>query len=186
METLENTELSLEKQLHELLQKLVAKEVDKRLKNLFQLYLLPEEPVKIGGEAHSEAKEIVRGDTNDGGKGVVREIVCGDTNDGREVKEAPKKPCEHKIKRMLREMTPDLTRRELPLLIQVRMLMKLYEQREEGIAAKELFSYAGTGKIAGYRYVSFFKEQGLMTFIGARKEGKYILTLKGTGLLEMQ
>ncbi|HKR06442.1 MAG TPA: hypothetical protein VJY62_17545 [Bacteroidia bacterium] len=92
--------------------------------------------------------------------------------------------CEHKLKKAIQEMTPVLKRRSLPLLIQTRMLMKLYEHKESGITPSLLFSYAGTGKISGYRYISFFKDRNYLTFIGARQNGKYILTDKGRKLLE--
>ena len=154
-----NYEETPEKQLEDLIRQLVKQQLKEQLQELLKKIQPP-----IAQAEQRTGPETVKTDPGENKK--------------------PKNLCDQKLKKIIREMTPGLIRRELPLLIQARMLMKLYEYRDYGIVPSLLFSYAGTGKISGYRYICFFKERDYVTFIGARQNGKYILTDKGIGLIE--
>jgi len=86
---------------------------------------------------------------------------------------------ELKLRNLVRRMKEGKKMKEPVVISLARMLCKLYEHREYGIEPATLFSYAGVKKVTGYRYISSLKDRNYVAFIGARQEGKYIMTSKG-------
>ena len=91
---------------------------------------------------------------------------------------------EDAVRLQVRKVMSGLKQKKSVLDLQAQLLIKLYAKKDSGVAPQLLFDELGIGRKTGYRYISLFKEQNCVAFLGAKQNGRYYLTDKAIAIVE--